>query len=1074
MAPENPEDLPQPPEEEFSAEDAVRARLRDVRREPKVQEALEQVEDFRKVKEGEFSLAPHLRREVHKVHRNLGHPAKEVFLRAMRHSGVKHHVLDWVRHHFRCPACQARERPNPQRPGHLLRALEFGQIVGLDLLYIEIEGELKTFLNMLDWGTNFQQAALCQNRTAQEDSAPPSITRTLKSPWQNSRTERAGGVFKEKFKAVYHAASATKDEVPMVVAEVAACRNRFMDRWGFSPMQRVFGKTLRMPASLLSSDVLDQELMELAATDPIRRQWKIQELASQEWLRRQDRSAIQRSVHSKARNTDKKDFKPGQWAYVFRSTPQFRGWAGPGVLLTESPSGTGWWMSMRGRLWQVSTEQLRHASPEENLGAELVLELFQELLERLKAPGQVAYQDVTQDEIPNESDFQEEELLRLFRIEDPGAPSQAAPAIEDDEDMTMTESTHLDDQPAPSTQPSSRAPSKEEPSRPSAPPSRGVSFMDSAMDPETPQLQDIPEEDQVMESAERTDEVMREEEPETPSLPSGPPPELASPIRVDEGSSGSFRFGPAPRARDDRPTPYPFFEAPPSLPRPPGHSLFVDFTDFDKAEDLQGLGITGSFVGATWRYDREQRRQILQPHKIHSTKTFWSHSAEASFDYNDRCVYVSKAKSSFGQVEFSKLPEETKVQFRASRKKEMDSLIKNQAVRILSVEESLEFARLHPSQIIDSKFVDRYKPKSVELSTLAEYKRRAIQEGHLEAIELEQDQQNPKSRLCAVGWLDPQIHEVERSAPTPLSASIHCCLQLSATRRWKTKVKDVKTAFLQSLPTTRSKMLACRQPKDEPLPGCDPRQLILLLTEIYGLVSGPSWWRRTLLKLATEELHYKVNEYDKCVLTLPAPSKGTGHGKELTAGYMVIEVDDIIEAGGPEHQKLMAKVEKLLTFGKIEELYSSEGTSYAGRYLRQLEDYSFVAHMEEFIYTRLEPITMARKVLKKDADRIPLNEKEKTQLRGLIASLNWVARESRPDAAAGASILASAFPEPKFSHILQANDLVRHLKTFPLELKIHAIEESKLRHFLIADSAFDMSGKEKSQFGFLMGFTTPA
>ena len=199
--------------------------------------------------------------------------------------------------------------------------------MGLDLLYIEIEGELKTFLNMLDWGTNFQQAALCQNRTAQEVQTvflnqwvqhygPPIVAVTDQGPeftgqrfqevisglgttihytnsqksWQNSRTERAGGVFKEKFKAVYHAASATKDEVPMVVAEVAACRNRFMDRWGFSPMQRVFGKTLRMPASLLSSDVLDQELMELAATDPIRRQWKIQELASQEWLRRQDRS----------------------------------------------------------------------------------------------------------------------------------------------------------------------------------------------------------------------------------------------------------------------------------------------------------------------------------------------------------------------------------------------------------------------------------------------------------------------------------------------------------------------------------------------------------------------------------------------------------------------------------------------------------------------------------------------------------------------------------------------------------------------------------------------------------------
>ena len=77
----------------------------------------------------------------------------------------------------------------------------------------------------------------------------------------------------------------------------------------------------------------------------------------------------------------------------------------------------------------------------------------------------------------------------------------------------------------------------------------------------------------------------------------------------------------------------------------------------------------------------------------------------------------------------------------------------------LSIEESLQFAKDHPEQIIESKFVDRFKPKPVELSTLEAYKRRAIQEGHLEAIELESDQQNPKSRLRAVGWHDPQIHE---------------------------------------------------------------------------------------------------------------------------------------------------------------------------------------------------------------------------------------------------------------------------------------------------------------------------
>ena len=327
------------------------------------------------------------------------------------------------------------------------------------------------------------------------------------------------------------------------------------------------------------------------------------------------------------------------------------------------------------------------------------------------------------------------------------------------------------------------------------------------------------------------------------------------------------------------------------------------------------------------------------------------------------------------QIEF-----EQKVLFRASRKKELDSLLKNKAIRILSIEESLQFAKDHPEQIIESKFVDRFKPKPVELSTLEAYKRRAIQEGHLEAIELESDQQNPKSRLRAVGWHDPQIHEVERSAPTPLSASIHCCLQLSASRRWKTKVKDVKTAFLQSLPTTRSRLLACRQPRDETLPGLDSRQLILLLTEIYGLVSGPSWWRWTLLKIATEELGYHVNVYDKCVLTLPAQDASP---EALTEGYMVIEVDDIIEAGGKRHEALMKRMQERLNFGKIDELYGTLGTSYAGRHLKQLPDYSFESHMEEFLYTRLEPVKLNRRILKKDAAQVDLSEHEKTQLRGL-------------------------------------------------------------------------------------------
>ena len=204
------------------------------------------------------------------------------------------------------------------------------------------------------------------------------------------------------------------------------------------------------------------------------------------------------------------------------------------------------------------------------------------------------------------------------------------------------------------------------------------------------------------------------------------------------------------------------------------------------------------------------------------------------------------------------------------------------------------------------------------------------------------------------------------------------------------------------------------------------------------------------------------------MLTLPGEK---ANEMTPTDGFMVIEVDDIAEAGNDRHRAKMEELRKLLKFGKIEALFDSNGSSYAGRQIKQNKDYSFEMNMEEFIYTRLEPIKLSRRVLKKDAASMLLNEAEKTQLRGLIASLNWIAREARPDASAAASLLASAFPSPSMGHILSANDIVAHLKTFPVTLKVHAIKESKLRNILISDSAFDTSGKERSQHGWLLGFT---
>ena len=107
-------------------------------------------------------------------------------------------------------------------------------------------------------------------------------------------------------------------------------------------------------------------------------------------------------------------------------------------------------------------------------------------------------------------------------------------------------------------------------------------------------------------------------------------------------------------------------------------------------------------------------------------------------------------------------------------------------------------------------------------------------------------------------------------------------------------------------------------PKDEAFSGYSDDQLIMLNTDVYGLVSGPAWWRRSFLEVLVKELGYRTNPYDRCVLTLDAEEQVP------TRGAIVIEVDDVLEAGDEEHRRRMKVLEEKLRFGKAVELQSED------------------------------------------------------------------------------------------------------------------------------------------------------
>lgn len=86
----------QAPQDDDDPVVSVRRELRQFSENPELAKALDKVEDFEKTDEGTFSISPHLRREVHRVHRNIGHPGLDIFLRALKNAGVKDEVLQWT------------------------------------------------------------------------------------------------------------------------------------------------------------------------------------------------------------------------------------------------------------------------------------------------------------------------------------------------------------------------------------------------------------------------------------------------------------------------------------------------------------------------------------------------------------------------------------------------------------------------------------------------------------------------------------------------------------------------------------------------------------------------------------------------------------------------------------------------------------------------------------------------------------------------------------------------------------------------------------------------------------------
>ena len=216
--------------------------------------------------------------------------------------------------------------------------------------------------------------------------------------------------------------------------------------------------------------------------------------------------------------------------------------------------------------------------------------------------------------------------------------------------------------------------------------------------------------------------------------------------------------------------------------------------------------------------------------------TFEAIEGMAVFDSETQSFWVAPRPKDKSGVVYDELSETDKKKFDASRFKEIDNLLKLNALSVMSPEESDHFAKTTLENITPTNMLDKWKLQD---------------DGSVAA----------KSRSVLVGWKDPMIYQLERA-----QEGIMLTLQWLPSAKVTGCIADLTNAFGQARKTSRKNKLATKLPPGVTHPKVGPGQLLRVETEIHGLVSEPSWLRASLTGFLG--CSYRKIRTTKCLFTL--------------------------------------------------------------------------------------------------------------------------------------------------------------------------------------------------------------
>ena len=333
-----------------------------------------------------------------------------------------------------------------------------------------------------------------------------------------------------------------------------------------------------------------------------------------------------------------------------------------------------------------------------------------------------------------------------------------------------------------------------------------------------------------------------------------------------------------------------------------------------------------------------------------------------------------------------------------------------------------------------------------------------------------------KTRVVALGHLDPDLASLSRDSPTPTRTSEYILLAVyiagkngimeNDPARWTLWAGDVSTAFLQGAQdkSERPEDLFLLPPQDQvtKMAKTFSAPLYRVKGNIYGLASAPRTWYREVCR-RLKSIDFTQHSLDHLLFYKRI-------GDKLMA-ICIVYVDDVLLAHREDYKK--EEFYDLFKWGSEKELTLTESLEFKGKEINLIENdgkFNLKVTQKRFI-KNTEPGKVARGRI---AEGPPLTPEEQTEFRSVTGSIQWLAGQTRPEVAAWVS-LANKGKDTAPADLAQLYQTLDYIRENPnAGLLFQDVAVNKATTIIgYADSSWANAAKCASQQGSIVMMTTP-